>query len=61
MQKEEEQMRRKREKEDVVRDKRLEKERQKDVEGGQEKVDGKFKALEYLLSQSKVGSFPLAE
>ena len=29
-------------------------ERKKDVEGGPERVDQKFKALEYLLSQSKV-------
>lgn len=61
MQKEEEQMRQKREKEDAVRDRRLKKERRKDVEGGPEKVDAKFKALEYLLSQSKVGLSTLAE
>jgi len=60
MQKEEEQMRKKREKEDLARDKRLETERRKDIEGGEEKVDAKFKALEYLLSQSKVGLFVMS-
>ncbi|KAF2135866.1 uncharacterized protein K452DRAFT_354213 [Aplosporella prunicola CBS 121167] len=56
MLKEEEQMRRAREKADAKRDQRLEKERQKDIQGGQEVVDSKFKALEYLLSQSKLYS-----
>ncbi|KAF2101696.1 SWI/SNF chromatin remodeling complex component [Rhizodiscina lignyota] len=45
-----------REKEEAKRDERMAKERRKDVEGGKEVVDQKFKALEYLLSQSKLYS-----
>ncbi len=37
-----------------ARDRELEKERQSDLQGGSSAVDTKFKALEYLLSQSKV-------
>ncbi|KAI9688067.1 MAG: hypothetical protein M1822_001572 [Bathelium mastoideum] len=40
--------------EEAKRAERLEKERKKDVEGGTEGVDKKYKALEHLLSQSKV-------
>lgn len=40
--------------EDESRDQKFRKERRKDLEGGQEGVNSKFKALEYLLSQSKV-------
>lgn len=56
MLKEEEKMRQAREKTDLAREKALAKERQKDIEGGSEAVDTKFKALEYLLSQSKLYS-----
>ncbi|KAF2089686.1 SWI/SNF chromatin remodeling complex component [Saccharata proteae CBS 121410] len=49
-------MRKRREKADLARDKKLEAERQKDMDGGSEAVDTKFKALEYLLSQSKLYS-----
>ncbi|KAL9083337.1 MAG: hypothetical protein Q9159_005845 [Coniocarpon cinnabarinum] len=38
------------------RDKRLQQDRQKDIQGGSKAVDQKFKALEYLLSQSKLYS-----
>lgn len=38
------------------RDKQLQQERQKDMEGGGKAVDQKFKALEFLLSQSKLYS-----
>lgn len=41
---------------EAKRDKELEEERQKDLKGGKEVVDTKFKALEYLLSQSKLYS-----
>jgi ATP-dependent DNA helicase len=54
MRREEEAMRRKREKEEAERDVRMERERQKDLEAGSEEVDKKFKALDFLLSQSKV-------
>lgn len=57
MQKEEEQMRLNREKRERQHEKKLEKERQKDIDGGKDAVDSKFKALEYLLSQSKVRYF----
>ncbi|EOD44193.1 putative snf2 family helicase atpase protein [Neofusicoccum parvum UCRNP2] len=56
MLKEEEKMRQAREKTDLAREKALAKDRQKDIEGGSEAVDTKFKALEYLLSQSKLYS-----
>ncbi len=41
-------------KQEEARDRELEKERQSDLQGGSSAVDTKFKALEYLLSQSKV-------
>ncbi|KAF2231096.1 SWI/SNF chromatin remodeling complex component [Viridothelium virens] len=40
--------------EEAKRAERLEKERKKDLEGGTQEVDKKYKALEHLLSQSKV-------
>ncbi|KAI9671696.1 MAG: hypothetical protein M1831_003224 [Alyxoria varia] len=43
-------------KQDEARDRKLQKERQKDIEGGSDAVDSKFKALDYLLSQSKLYS-----
>ncbi|KAG9842021.1 SWI/SNF chromatin remodeling complex component, partial [Aureobasidium melanogenum] len=42
--------------EEEKRDKELEAERQKDLKGGKKVVDTKFKALEYLLNQSKLYS-----
>ncbi len=54
MQDEEEKMARTREREEAKRDERMAKQRQKDVAGGKKVMDQKFKALEYLLSQSKV-------
>lgn len=56
MQKEEEAMLRKREKEDSNYAERMQKERAKDLAGGIGEVDKKFKALEYLLNQSKVST-----
>lgn len=56
MQAEEDQMRRAREKQDERREKALAAERQRDIAGGTDAVDTKFKALEYLLSQSKLYS-----
>ena len=41
-------------KQDEARDLKMQKERQKDIDGGSEAMDSKFKALDYLLSQSKV-------
>jgi len=55
MRKEEEELREASRKEEVERDAKLEKQRQEDLKGGQDGLDKKFKALEYLLSQSKVG------
>jgi hypothetical protein len=51
---EEEQMEQKRQKEQAKRDEEMAQERQKDVAGGEQVVDKKFKALEFLLNQSKV-------
>lgn len=51
---EEEEMARQREEEEAKRNEEMAKERQKDIEGGTQVVDQKFKALEYLLTQSKV-------
>lgn len=51
---EEERMRELSERDEAKRNQRLEAERKKDLDGGKEVVDSKFKALEYLLSQSKV-------
>lgn len=41
---------------DARRDAQMEEQRQQDLKGGAGAVDGKFKALEYLLSQSKLYS-----
>jgi len=57
MQVEEEQMRLKREKDDLRREQKMEKKRQEDLKGGKEVLDNKFKALEHLLSKSKVRLF----
>jgi ATP-dependent DNA helicase len=51
---EEEQIQQKRQQQQAKRDEEMAQERQKDVEGGEQVVDKKFKALEYLLNQSKV-------
>ncbi|KAF1811631.1 hypothetical protein P152DRAFT_514776 [Eremomyces bilateralis CBS 781.70] len=56
MQSEEENLRTAHEQEDAKRDEELKKERQQDLSGGKGAVDKKFKALEYLLSQSKLYS-----
>lgn len=56
MQKEEATMAAARAKLETKRDAELEEERKRDIEGGAEVVDTKFKALEYLLSQSKLYS-----
>lgn len=56
MEKEESQMAEQRRKEDEERDRKLAAEREKDMKGGKEVVDTKYKALEYLLSQSKLYS-----
>lgn len=56
MQKEEARMQEARRKEDEKREKKLAAERQKDLDGGSGAVDTKYKALEYLLSQSKLYS-----
>lgn len=54
MRAEEERMRAVSRKEEEQRASKLEKEREADIKGGKEGVDTKFKALEFLLSQSKV-------
>lgn len=54
MLREEERMRRVAEKKQAARDEKMEAERRKDLNAGTEAVDKKFKALEYLLNQSKV-------
>jgi ATP-dependent DNA helicase len=51
---EEEQMQQRRQQQQAKRDEEMAQERRKDVEGGEQVVDKKFKALEYLLNQSKV-------
>ncbi|KAI5357757.1 Putative helicase, P-loop containing nucleoside triphosphate hydrolase, SNF2-like domain superfamily [Septoria linicola] len=56
MQKEEARMAEFRRKEDEKREKKLSAEREKERKGGDEAVDTKYKALEYLLSQSKLYS-----
>lgn len=56
MEEEEAKMSELRRKQDEKRDLEMENEARKDVEGGEEVVDTKFKALEYLLSQSKLYS-----
>lgn len=57
MKREEEAMTRKAQKEQEKRDKAMEEERKKDLEAGSDNVDKKFKALEYLLNQSKVDNY----
>jgi len=54
MRAEEERMRAVSRKEEEQRASKLEKEREADIKGGKDGVDTKFKALEFLLSQSKV-------
>lgn len=56
MEKEERRMAEARRKQDEEREREFAAERKKDVEGGKEVVDQKYKALEYLLSQSKLYS-----
>lgn len=56
MRAEEERMREASKQEEITRDANLEKQRQEDMKGGQDGLDKKFKALEYLLSQSKLYS-----
>ncbi|KAK4911628.1 hypothetical protein LTR28_014003, partial [Elasticomyces elasticus] len=56
IQKEEERMQEARRKQDEKRSQALEVERKKDIESGKEVLDSKYKALEYLLSQSKLYS-----
>lgn len=56
MQKEEARMAEVRRKEDEKRERKLAAAREKDIKGGPEAVDSKYKALEYLLSQSKLYS-----
>lgn len=51
---EEEKMREVSRKQDEQRDRKFADEREKDIKGGKEVVDTKFKALEFLLNQSKV-------
>ena len=54
MRAEEERMRTASRKQEEQRASKLEKEREADIKGGKDGVDTKFKALEFLLSQSKV-------
>ncbi|KAF7189159.1 hypothetical protein HII31_09581 [Pseudocercospora fuligena] len=61
MEKEEARMVEARRKEDEKRDKKMAAEREKDIKGGKEAVDSKYKALEYLLSQSKLYSAIMLE
>ncbi|KAK3669885.1 putative ATPase [Recurvomyces mirabilis] len=56
MQKEEARMAEARRKESEKRERKLAAEREKEIKGGAGAVDSKFKALEYLLSQSKLYS-----
>ena len=56
MEKEERRMTEARRKQDAKREREYAAERKKDIEGGKEVVDQKYKALEYLLSQSKLYS-----
>ncbi|QDS71017.1 hypothetical protein FKW77_007976 [Venturia effusa] len=56
MKREEEAMARKAQKEQEKRDRAMAEERKKDLKAGSENVDKKFKALEYLLNQSKLFS-----
>lgn len=56
MQKEEEKLAAARRKQEEKRDREMAAEREKDIKAGPEAVDSKYKALEYLLSQSKLYS-----
>ena len=56
MEKEERRMAEARRKQDEKREREMAAERENDIKGGKEVVDNKFKALEYLLSQSKLYS-----
>ena len=56
MQKEEARMAEMRRKENEKRERKMAAERERDLKGGKEAVDTKYKALEYLLSQSKLYS-----
>ena len=56
MEKEEAEMAEQRKKTDAKRDREMAAEREKDIKGGKEVVDQKYKALEYLLNQSKLYS-----
>ncbi|GAM84874.1 hypothetical protein ANO11243_028760 [Dothideomycetidae sp. 11243] len=56
MEEEELRMAEMRRKHDEKRERQMEAERKKDIDGGKEVVDQKFKALEFLLSQSKLYS-----
>ncbi|KAF2722940.1 SWI/SNF chromatin remodeling complex component [Polychaeton citri CBS 116435] len=61
MEKEEAAMAKARAKEDSKRDRKLAAQRQEDINGGAKHVDQKYKALEYLLSQSKLYSAIMLE
>ncbi|KXT06631.1 hypothetical protein AC578_8501 [Pseudocercospora eumusae] len=61
MEKEEARMVEARRKEDEKREKKMAAERAKDIKGGKEAVDSKYKALEYLLNQSKLYSAIMLE
>jgi len=54
MEEEERKMMEARRKTDEKKDRKLEQQREEDIKGGKEVVDTKYKALEFLLSQSKV-------
>ncbi|KAF1994024.1 ISWI chromatin-remodeling complex ATPase ISW2 [Amniculicola lignicola CBS 123094] len=54
LQKEEETMRKQREKEDAKRDAELEKARKEDVDGGKDVLDKKLQQLEFLMNKSKL-------
>ncbi|CAK3980235.1 Lymphoid-specific helicase [Lecanosticta acicola] len=61
MEKEEAKMAEARRKADEKRERKLAAEREKDIKGGKDVVDTKYKALEYLLSQSKLYSAIMLE
>ncbi|CAI6334153.1 unnamed protein product [Periconia digitata] len=54
MQAEEDRMRAQREKQDIARETKLEKERKADIESGKEVLDKKFQQLEFLMNKSKL-------
>ncbi|TKX20507.1 SNF2 family N-terminal domain-containing protein 4 [Elsinoe australis] len=56
MEQEEAKMLAQRRKDEEKRQRELDAQRKEDLEGGEEKIDQKYKALEYLLSQSKLYS-----